>query len=159
ATLNADVQAFMTKWLVDLTDGQRPDGQFPSVAPVKVSDDDGGPAWADAGVIVPWTLYEVYGDRWLLERQYSSLKRFISFGQDRCTSALLPPVKSHCFGDWLNIDAETPKDVIFTAYFARSTRLTAQAAAALGHTADAAELERLFRRVRDAFNRAYVADD
>ena len=63
ATLNCDVQAFFTKWLVDLTDGQRPDGQFPMVAPVKVAGDDGGPAWADAGVICPWTIYQVYGDR------------------------------------------------------------------------------------------------
>ena len=36
ATLNCDVQAFFNKWLVDLVDGQRPDGQFPMVAPVKV---------------------------------------------------------------------------------------------------------------------------
>ncbi|MFO0909230.1 MAG: family 78 glycoside hydrolase catalytic domain [Isosphaeraceae bacterium] len=63
ATLNTDVQSFFTKWLLDLVDGQRPDGQFPMVAPVKVAGDDGGPAWADAGVICPWTLYLVYGDR------------------------------------------------------------------------------------------------
>ena len=53
ATLNADVQAFFTKWLVDLEDAQRADGQFPMVAPVKVAGDDGGPAWADAGVDLP----------------------------------------------------------------------------------------------------------
>jgi alpha-L-rhamnosidase len=44
AALICDVQAFFTKWLVDLTDGQRADGQFPMVAPVKVAGDDGGPA-------------------------------------------------------------------------------------------------------------------
>ena len=66
AAFNCDVQAFFTKWLVDLTDGQRGDGQFPMVAPVKVAGDDGGPAWADAGVICPWTIYQVYGDRRLL---------------------------------------------------------------------------------------------
>ena len=53
ATLNCDVQAFFTKWLVDLADGQRLDGQFPMVAPVKVAGDDGGPAWADAGRDLP----------------------------------------------------------------------------------------------------------
>ena len=63
ATLNTDVEAFFTKWLVDLDDGQRADGQFPCVAPSVVAGDDGGPAWADAGVICPWTIYEVYGDR------------------------------------------------------------------------------------------------
>jgi alpha-L-rhamnosidase len=159
ATLNADVQAFFTKWLVDLADGQRADGQFPMVAPVKVAGDDGGPAWADAGVICPWTVYEVYGDRRLLERQYPSMKKFIAFCKNRCTPELLPPEKFHCFGDWLSIDADTPKDLIFTAYFAQSTRLTAQAAAALGKTGEAVEYRRLYRQIRAAFNRAYVAED
>jgi alpha-L-rhamnosidase len=52
ATWNADVQAFFAKWLVDLADAQREDGQFPMVAPLVVAGSDGGPAWADAGVIV-----------------------------------------------------------------------------------------------------------
>ncbi len=50
ANFVADAQAFYTKWLVDLEDAQRADGQFPMVAPLKVAGDDGGPAWADAGV-------------------------------------------------------------------------------------------------------------
>ena len=125
ATLNCDVQAFFTKWLVDLTDGQRADGQFPMVAPVKVAGDDGGPAWADAGVICPWTIYQVYGDRRVLERQYPSMVKFVEFCRKRSTPELLPPAKFHCFGDWLSIGADTPKDVIYTAYFALSTRLTA----------------------------------
>ena len=160
ATLNTDVQAFFTKWLVDLDeDGQRGDGQFPCVAPVKVAGDDGGPAWADAGVICPWTVYSVYGDRRELERHYPAMTRFIEFCRKRSTPELLPPAKYHCFGDWLSIKAETPKDVIYTAYFAYSTRLTAQAAEVLGKTEDAAKYNALFEKVRDAFNRAYVGPD
>ena len=66
AALNCDVQAFFNKWLVDLTDGQRGDGQFPMVAPVKVAGDDGGPAWADAGVICPgrFTRFTATGGSW-----------------------------------------------------------------------------------------------
>ena len=121
AALICDVQAFFTKWLVDLTDGQRADGQFPMVAPVKVAGDDGGPAWADAGVICPWTIYQVYGDRRVLERQYPSMVKFVEFCRKRSTPDLLPPKQFHCFGDWLSINADTPKDVIYTAYFAHST--------------------------------------
>jgi alpha-L-rhamnosidase len=158
ASLNCDVQAFFTKWLVDLADGQRPDGQFPMVAPVKVAGDDGGPAWADAGVICPWTIYQVYGDRRLLERQYPSMVRFVEFCRKRCTPELLPPAQFHCFGDWLSIGADTPKDVIFTAYFAHSTRLTAAAASALGKE-DASGLDQLYAQIKSAFNKAYVASD
>jgi alpha-L-rhamnosidase len=159
ATLNTDVHAFFTKWLVDLEDGQRTDGQFPMVAPVKVAGDDGGPAWADAGVICPWTIYETYGDTAVLAQHYDSMKRFIAFCEKRSTKDLLPPKTYHCFGDWLSIKADTPKDIIYTAYFARSTKLTAQAAEVLGKTDDAKKYNALFERIKAAFNNAYVKPD
>ena len=108
ATLNEDVHAFFTKWLVDVEDAQRADGEFTMFAPCKVGDDGGGPAWADAGVICPWTIYLAYGDRRVLERHYDSMARFIEFCRNRSTPDLLPPGKFHCFGDWLNINEDTP---------------------------------------------------
>jgi alpha-L-rhamnosidase len=159
ATLNCDVQAFFRKWLVDLMDAQRADGQFPCVAPLKVAGSDGGPAWADAGVICPWTMYTVYGDRRALEHCYPQMKKFIAFCQERSKPDLTPPDKFHCFGDWLNIGANTPKDVIFLAYFAHSTKLTAQTAEVLGKKEEAAKYHQLFDDLKAAFNKAYVAAD
>jgi alpha-L-rhamnosidase len=159
ATLHEDVQAFFTKWLVDVEDGQRQDGEFPMVAPVKIAGNDGGPAWADAGVICPWNIYYVYGDTRILEKHYQSMARFIDFCQNRSTPDLLPPKEFHCFGDWLDIKDETPKPVIYEAYFAHSTKLMANIAAALGKTGDAAKYNDLFNRIKTAFNRAYVKDD
>jgi len=164
ATLNTDVQAFFTKWLVDLDDAQRPDGEirghFPQFAPMVVGcGGDGGPAWADAGVICPWTIYEAYGDCRVLQQHYASMQRYIDFCQRRSTPEMLPPEKFHCFGDWLSIKANTPKEVICTAYFAYSTRLTARAAEALGKTEDATRYRELFEKIKASFNRAYVAED
>ncbi|MFA6562306.1 MAG: family 78 glycoside hydrolase catalytic domain [Verrucomicrobiia bacterium] len=160
ATLNTDVQAFFNKWLVDLCqDSQREDGQFPMVAPVKVAGPDGGPAWQEAGVICPWTIYEVYGDRRVLERNYAAMCRFIEFCKNRSTPELLPPAKYHCFGDWLSINADTPKDIIYTAYFAYSTKLLSRAAEVLGKTNDAGKYRDLFNQIKAAFNKAYVAGD
>jgi alpha-L-rhamnosidase len=159
ATLHNDVHAFFTKWLTDVEDGQRADGEFPMVAPVKVAGDDGGPGWADAGVICPWTLYEVYGDKRILERHYDSMARFIEFCKNRSTPELLPPAKFHCFGDWLNVHEETPTPVICTAFFAHSTHLLARAAEVLGKTGDAAKYTDLFERIKASFNRAYVNPD
>jgi len=156
ATCLADVQSFFTKWLVDLADAQRLDGQFPMVAPVKVAGSDGGPAWADAGTICPWNIYEVYGDRRLLWRQYGSMERFIAFCRARSTKDLLPPAEFHCFGDWLHVDDDTPKQVIYMAYFAQSTRIVAQAARVLGDEPGAERYEALWQRVRAAFQREYV---
>jgi alpha-L-rhamnosidase len=159
AAMICDVQAFFNKWLVDLTDAQRADGQFPMVAPLKVAGADGGPAWADAGVICPWAIYQLYGDRRLLERQYPSMVKFVEFCRERSTPDLLPPAQFECCGDWLSINADTPKDVIYTAYFAHSTLLTAQAAEALGKTEDAARYRDLHSHIVESFRRAYIGPD
>jgi alpha-L-rhamnosidase len=159
ATQICDVQAFYTKWLVDLADAQRADGQFPMVAPLLVAGPDGGPAWADAGVVCPWTIYEVYGDTRVLAEHYDGMKRYVEFTRKRCREGLLPPEKFHCFGDWLSIGANTPKDVIYEAYFALATKLTARAATVLGKKDEAAAYNALFDQIKEAFNKAYVAAD
>ena len=159
ATLNTDVQAFFTKWLVDIEDGQCADGQIPMVVPVKVAGENSSPAWADAGTVCPWTIYEVYGDRRVLERLYGLMARFIEFCRKRSTPELLPPKDFLCFGDWLNINAATPPEVICTAYFAYSTRLTARTAEVLGKSDDAAKYRKMFEQIKASFNRAYVTAD
>ncbi len=62
ATYNTDVEAFFTKWLVDVDDGQSPAGSFSDVSP-NAMNSGGVPAWGVAGVICPWTIYDVYGDK------------------------------------------------------------------------------------------------
>ena len=156
ACLNNDVQAFFRKWLVDLADGQREDGQFPMVAPLKVAGDDGGPAWADAGVICPWEIYQSYGDLELLREQYPHMKRFVEFCRSRSRDQVLPPEEFHCFGDWLSVNADTPNDVIYAAYYAYCTRLLAEAAEVLGEPGDAAEYHELADQIRRAFQDEYV---
>jgi len=159
ACITTDVQAFFRKWLVDLTDAQRVDGQFPKVAPVILGQEDGGPAWADAGVICPWEVYLAYGDHHLLEQQYPSMVRFVEFCRSRSKDGVLPPDYYHCFGDWLSVNANTPNEVIYTAYYARSVDLLRQAAVALGESEDAARYGELFDRIKAAFVSEYVTTD
>jgi alpha-L-rhamnosidase len=116
----------------------------------------GTAAWADAGVIVPWTMYEVYGDTRILDRHYVAMTRFIAYMESHSTGLLRP---AEGYGDWLSIGADTPKDVLATAYFAYSTALVARIAEVLGKSADAAKYQDLERRIKDAFNKAYVSAD
>lgn len=159
ATYFSDVQAFFNKWLVALDDSQGQDGNYPKVAPEISHLDDGGPAWADAGVICPMTAYDVYGDRVLLARHYPNMRRFVEFCRKRSKPDLLPPASFHCYGDWLSINADTPSDVIATAYFAGSVELVARAAHELGKRADEEELRALHNQIRHAFQEAYVGAD
>jgi cytoskeletal protein CcmA (bactofilin family) len=87
------------------------------------------------------------------------MTKFIEFCKNRSTPELLPPAKYHCFGDWLSINAATPNDVIYEAYFALSTRLTARAVHVLGKTEDEAKYRALFDQIKAAFNKAYVGLD
>ncbi|MGB2824433.1 MAG: family 78 glycoside hydrolase catalytic domain, partial [Phycisphaerae bacterium] len=157
ATCIADVAAFFTKWLVDLDDAQGPAGEYPDVAPRRVATGGGTAAWADAGIICPWTIHRVYGDERVLRRHYVAMARFIEYCRESTGGTLLRPEAG--YGDWLSIKADTPKDVLATAYFAHSTHLFSRVAAALGRKADAAKYNRLFEDIRAAFNKAYVADD
>ena len=159
ATYLADVHPFFTKWLVALDDAQRADGQYPMVAPLKVAGDDGGPAWDAAGVICPWTIYDIYGDKALLARHYPQMKKFIDFYVKRSKPDLSPPDQFHCFGDWLNINANTNPVVIYSAYFAGCARIVADSAKVLGKTADAKHYADLYRRVREKFMKDYVTVD
>ena len=156
ATYNADVAAFFTKWLVDLEDAQGPEGDFPDVAPRVVALGGGTAGWADAGVICPWTIHRVYNDRRVLEEHFDAMERWIAYCVAHSKDLLRP---AQGYGDWLSINADTPKDVLATAYFAYSTFLTAECARALGLKDKAAYYDELFGRIREAFQKAYVAAD
>ncbi|HEY3413021.1 MAG TPA: glycoside hydrolase family 78 protein [Armatimonadota bacterium] len=155
ACTNADVSAFFTKWMIDVEDAQRPGGAFTNVSP-DILGEDGSPAWGDAGVIVPWTMFEVYGDKRIIERHYPAMRRFIAWMETNSEGLLRP---DGGFGDWLSIGADTPKDVISTAFFAYSTDLLGRMAAAINKPDEAATYHALFERIKAAFNTAYVAPD
>jgi alpha-L-rhamnosidase len=156
ATYNTDVAAFFTKWLVDLEDAQSPKGAFPDVAPRKVATDGGTAAWGDAGTVCPWTIYQVYGDKRLLEKHYGAMTRWVEFCSKHSNN-LIRPMQG--YGDWLSINAETRKDLLATAYFAYSAKLTAKAAETIGKKNDAKKYNQLFEQIKERFNKKFVADD
>jgi alpha-L-rhamnosidase len=156
AAYNADVAAFFTKWLVDLEDAQRADGALPDLAPFVDEGQHGVHAWADAGTICPSAIYQFYNDKRLLEKHYGMMVRWVEYCRTDSRNLLRPAVGN---GDWLAINADTPLDVLGTAYFAYSAHLTAEAARALGKRDDERKYSELFQQIKAAFNAAYVASD
>ncbi len=154
-----DVAAFFTKWMHDVAEAQSPEGGFSDVSPRLVDPSDGAPAWGDAGVVVPWTVYQVYGDTRILETHYGAMVRWIDYLDSANPDHLWLNRRANDFGDWLSIDADTDKDVLATAYFAYDTSLMAQIAAVLGRAEDAGRFKRLFEDIKTAFNTAYVSGD
>ncbi len=158
AAFNRDVAAFFTKWCIDLEDAQFKDGAFTHVAPNVLGNGRGAAAWADAGVICPWTIYRAYGDCAILARHYTAMLRWVEWRRKNSKNLIC---SSACFGDWLAIippgGNSTPRDLIATAYFARTTDIVAKIASRLGKKADAKKYAALARQVKDAFNREFVS--
>ncbi len=163
AAFNMNVAPFFTKWLRDLAADQTPSGSVPHVIPNVLGPSAyGSAAWADAAVIIPWTLYLQYGDANLLEEQYPSMRAWVEFMRNRGPSETMHSDGFH-FGDWLGLDSApgsyvgaTAIDLIANAFYAYSTGLLAKSAAVLGKEDDYREYETLHRRIVEAFQDEFV---
>jgi alpha-L-rhamnosidase len=166
---NRNVGAFFNKWQRDIADAQAPDGSVPAVVPaIERSSGDGGPAWADAAIICPWTIYQCYGDRSLLAEHFEALRRYVDYLGTQCQDGIrLHPSMGRWsgFGDWLaldgsgQIDGATPKDLIATAYYVRDARILAAMAQELGRLQVAELYKAVAAREAQAFQRRFVTAD
>jgi alpha-L-rhamnosidase len=168
-----DVDAFLSDWLTDLALEQaHQDGVIPYVVPDVLKFQgrrDGRPdvestaLWSDAGVWVPWTIYQAYGDEQVLRNQFDSMAAHV-----RRVRSLLSPTglwdTGFQFGDWLDPDAppENPgrakadNGVVATACAFRSAMIAAETAKILGRQVEHAEFGELAASLRAAFNDHYV---
>ncbi len=159
ASYNSDIAAFMTKWTQDVVDAQSPEGGFSDVTPRMGDKSDGAPAWGDAGVIVPWTIYRCYGDTRLVAERYPAMQKWIEYIRSVNPDFIWRKRANNNFGDWLNVKSDTPREILATAYFAYDAQLMAQMAQAIGKTEDAQQYRDLFAQIKAAFNREFVGAD
>lgn len=158
-TFIADVAGFFSKWMTDVTDAQSPNGAFPDVAPRIHMVRDGAPGWADAGVLVPWTLLEVYGDVRLVERLWDPMERWMDYLRRANPDFVRAHRRNNDYGDWLHVDAPTPKDLLATAFWACDAQAMAAMAQATGRDERATAYRELFEAIRLRFVDHYVSDD
>jgi len=157
-----DTSGFLRSWLADLAAEQQEDGSVPFVIPdVLHGDSPAAAAWGDAATIVPWVVYQRFGDADLLRRQLPSMRGWV----DRMASAADDRglwVGGFQFGDWLDPTAppdqpflaKADPDVVATAHLARSAQVVADAAAVLGDEATAARYGDLAARATVRAERA-----
>jgi alpha-L-rhamnosidase len=169
AAFNMDVAGFYTKWLKDFTADQLESGSIPFVIPDVLSSKDrpagGAAGWADAAVIIPWTMFLTYGDTRVLEDQYSSMSKWIEYMRKRAGDDYIWDGDYH-FGDWLAFattrpdypGATTGTDLIATAFFAHSTDLMSRIARVLGKNDDAQRYADLFNKISVAFQKEFVTE-
>jgi alpha-L-rhamnosidase len=167
ACWNMDVAGFFSKWMRDVEDAQTAQGAIPPVIPNTdvLGEGDGGPAWADAAIICPWTIYLCYGDHALLEKHYDSFARYMSYLRESSRDFIrsyedMPGFRG--FGDWLALDGSgkldggTPKDLIGTAFYAHCADLMGRIARVLDKDEEAPYYDRIFGDVKAAFIERFV---
>ena len=160
ATLNMDVAAFFAKWLQDMRDAQLEIGAYPDVIPrFGRANPPAAPAWADAGVIVPWTLYRRYGDVRFLEEHFESMTAWVDYIHLRNPDLRWRTERGMDWGDWVAIGSETPKDVVASMWWANSARLVSRAAEVLGRKEDAQRYAELADGIADAWRADHLRPD
>jgi alpha-L-rhamnosidase len=160
ACYSRDVAAFFGKWLDDVADAQLPGGAFSDVAPTLSLDWAGAPGWGDAGVIVPWTLYRMYGDRSSLWRHFAGMTAWMDFLERGNPDYVRRRDLGNSYNDWLAPgEDQTPPELLATAYWAYDAALMAEIADAIGRPGEAAQYRALTSKLRSSFAGAFVKPD
>lgn len=165
AAYNMDVSGFFTKWLKDVKADQHKDGSIPFVVPdVLGPNDAGATGWGDVCTIIPWGLYTTYGDKRILETQYSSMKAWVDFITSRSRQNLWNT--GFHFGDWLfyrpdddndGRAAVTDKYMIAQCFYAHSAQLLVNAAQVLGKNEDLDKYTNLVNEIKKAYVNEYLS--
>lgn len=166
-TYQYDVRQFFRKWLNDMKAAQHDDGWVPEVIPSLTAYRPGGAAWSDAVTIIPWQLYETYGDISFVSDMYDAMKKWIAYIP---TVSKTPDLFTGCwtYGDWLALDhpegyvpptIELSKrgysndDLVCSAFYANSVNNVIRVGKLLGQ--NVGEYEKLYERIKKAYTKAF----
>ena len=154
---NADTSAFFHKWTRDLRDSRCAEGGYPSVAPfAQYGNETFSLGWADVGVIVPWTVWKMFGDTAILEENFDAMAKFVRKLDE--TKYDFEGKNGYIYADWLsyetfetcgnsfgswgkwkdNPDAMNYRRYLAACYWLYDARLMVQMAEALGKADEAA---------------------
>ena len=160
-----DTEAFFRKWLADVAADSSAEYGVPHYVPNFTGPTVGTAVWGDCATIIPWQLYESYGDAAVLGEHYPLMKLWTEYIRSQCGGETL---WLHGFqrGDWLALDAPacrpglmsggTDKDLVANVYYALAVKLTGKAAAVTGRSDEATEYGALYEKIRDALNEEFV---
>lgn len=195
ACFNQNIKRFFKSWLEDVRYSQAKDGQIPIIVPFlpgyqrSFDGIDCSAGWSDVIVILPWTLYQYYGDKSILEENYEAMEKWVAYikrtaaenpddlaepGRERTEHLKYIWNTGFHFGDWLtpsvSIDTETgmvdlmrsaemTMDIVPTIFYAYSCTLLGRISEILGKKSRAAYYRQLFERIKEAFQYEYLDND
>ena len=153
---SADVKGFFEKWMADMRDSQRADGAFPDCAPTGY----GGYAnlgWGDAGVIVPYNMYKMYGDAAFIEDNWDAMVKFM----DVYMAGTKQWGGGRAYGDWLAYEdnGKDIKNYCGVAYYAMDALMMSEMARATGREKERAKYRKVYEAEKAFFQKQFVKKD
>ena len=164
AGINYDIRKFFHKWLGDLRCEQRADGAVMGTSPeadgMHNSTSRISAGWGDAATIIPWTIYELYGDKTVLEENFDMMRGWVEYMRSAGSEEFLW-LEGYHYGDWLAMDAgedsymgATANDLVATAFYAYSTELLVRSGEVLGK--DMSEYKTLHKNIVATFRKYFM---
>ncbi len=153
AAYNGNVYEFFRKWLVDARDSQKADGEYTDVIPRTAIVGAGNGAWGDAGIIVPYIMYMMYGNKKIIEEHYDSMEKYMDWLDTTDNEG-----PGTAYGDWLAFEP-TDSRYISVAYYAHDADLMNRMSLAIGKDDRAIHYKKVFNRVKKHFNEKYLGAD
>ncbi|MBP1674863.1 MAG: Bacterial alpha-L-rhamnosidase, partial [Bacteroidetes bacterium] len=156
-----DIHNLYNKMIDDMIEAQLDNGLVPNIAPEFVEFVGGfrdSPEWSSACIILPWDLYEWYGDIKAVRKAYPMMKNYLDYLGRLSQDGILV----HGLGDWYDLGPAfpgvaqlTPKSVTATSIYYYDAKLLSQMALLIGEKSDAAYYKDLAEQIRTAFNKAF----
>ena len=133
-----DLSAYGRRFVQHMADAQRADGGVPDIAPENVALPPAfreDPNWGGSLVVVPWRLFQNYGDVGTMTEYYPAMVRYVDhLNGQAAQSGLL----TSGLGDWLTLDSRTPRGLVVALGYHRVLTTMTSVAHALGKSADEA---------------------
>ena len=159
AAFNMEVDPFIRRFLLEARAAQREDGAYPIVVPQPLSFPDVVTAgWSEAGIILPWQLWQRYGDTAAIDENWAAMEAWMAHVARANPDHIWRENRGLDLGDWLSVDAvkpadeTTPRVLCATAYWAWGAEQMAEMAQASGRDATP------YRQLRAAIGEAYAAE-
>ncbi|MGL4630518.1 MAG: family 78 glycoside hydrolase catalytic domain [Leadbetterella sp.] len=158
---NFDLATLYPKIVQDIKDSQLENGMIPDIAPEYVYFGGGfrdSPEWGSAGIIIPYEMYQWYGDKAVLKNNYEVMKKYLDYLTSKSTNHIV----SHGLGDWFDYGPKAPgeaqltsKELSATATYIYDIQIMAKTAALLDYKEDAIKFQELEKVVTTAFNEKF----
>ncbi|WP_312333413.1 alpha-L-rhamnosidase [Sphingobacterium sp.] len=154
ALFNFDGITVYEKWMADHRDEQQENGVLPDIIPTGGwgYGTANGLDWTSTIAIIPWQIYQFYGDSRALEDCYAAIKRYVDYVDGISPAGLTTFGR----GDWVPVKSSSNLELTSSVYFYVDANILASAAKLFGHTADQQKYESLSKKIKTAINAKFL---